>query len=93
METLVCLYSNQENEIEKFLEKYYQEKISLDSNLRWEKRYTNPIEMADIIGTFIDNNEQYQINMWISLDENLLINVTDNNVDKIIRYLFERYPY
>jgi len=93
LETLVYLYSNKENEIKKFLEKYYQENITLNSSLKWKKKYTNPIEIVDIIGTFIDNNENYQINMWISLDENLLINVTDSNVDKIIRYLFERYPY
>ena len=93
METFVYLYSNDENQIENFLEKYYQKPILLNSKLKWEKAYQNPIEIADIIGTFIDNNDKYKINMWISLDKDLLINVTDYNADKIIRYLFERYPY
>ncbi len=93
METFVYLYSNDENQIENFLEKYYQKTILLNSKLEWEKSYQNPIEIADIIGTFIDNNDKYKINMWISLDKDLLINVTDHNADKIIRYLFERYPY
>lgn len=93
METFVYLYSNDENQIENFLEKYYQKPILLNSKLEWEKAYQNPIEIADIIGTFIDNNDKYKINMWISLDKDLLINVTDHNADKIIRYLFERYPY
>ncbi len=93
METFVYLYSNDENQIENFLEKYYQKTILLNSKLEWEKNYQNPIEIADIIGTFIDNNDKYKINMWISLDKDLLINVTDHNADKIIRYLFERYPY
>lgn len=93
METLVYLYSNDENQIQNFLEKYYEKPILLDSKLKWKKSYGNPIEIADIIGTFIDNNEKYKINMWISLDKDLLINVTDHNADKIIRYLFERYPY
>ena len=37
--------------------------------------------------------DYYNINMWISLDEDAFINVTENNVDKLIRYLYERYPY
>ena len=31
--------------------------------------------------------------MWISLDENAFLNVTDYNADSIIRYLYERFPY
>ena len=49
--------------------------------------------MADIMGTFIDNKDLYHINMWVSLDEDAFINVTVHNVDKLIRYLYERYPY
>ena len=51
------------------------------------------IEIADFIGVFIDNNDKYKLNMWISLDSDFFLNVTDHNSDKIIRYLFERYPY
>ena len=49
--------------------------------------------MVDILGTYVDNNDMYKINMWISLDEDAFINVTENNADKLIRYLYERYPY
>ena len=55
--------------------------------------YKNPVEMADIIGVFIENKEAFKINMWVSLDENVLINVSENNADKLIRYLYERFPY
>lgn len=47
----------------------------------------------DIIGTFIENNDKFKINMWISLDKEVYINVTDNNADKLIRYIYERYPW
>ena len=93
MEALVSLYSNKENEIKKFLDCFYEKDIITEHNLKWEKSYFNPIEIVDIIGTFIDNNDKYDINMWISLDKDVLINVTNFNADKIIRYLFERYPY
>lgn len=61
--------------------------------LEWEKNYRNPIEIADIIGALIENNDKFNINMWISIDEGLFINVTDYNADEIIRYLYERFPW
>ena len=94
MNVLVNLYSTETNEINNFLSNYYNSNsINLPNNLKWEKSYDNPIEVADIIGVFIDNNNKYKINMWISLDSDLFLNITDQNSDKIIRYLFERYPY
>ena len=88
----VRLYSIEKNEINKFLSKYYNEENEHINLLEWEKKYQNPIEMVDIIGTFIDNNDKYSINMWISLDKGLFINITDYNADKIIRYIYERFP-
>ena len=93
MYTVVNLYSNISGEISKFLSDFMNTNISLENDLKWEKFYENPIEMADILGIFIDNKDLYNINMWISLDEDAFINVTDNNADKLIRYLYERYPY
>ena len=93
MSVQISLYSNKKNEIEKFLSKFYNKKIHLKNKLEWNCEYQNPIESVDMLGTFIDNNEYFKINMWISLDEGFFLNVTNNNADKIIRYLFERYPY
>ena len=93
MVTVVNLYSEKEGEIKKFLNKFYNTNIDLKDSLKWEKDYNNPIEMAEIIGTFIDNKDKYNANMWISLDRNIFINVTEHNADAIIRYLYERFPY
>lgn len=93
MNTQISLYSSKENEIERFLEKFYNKKVVLENKLEWEKNYTNPIEMAEIIGAFIDNNDKFRINMWVSIDEGFSINVTDNNANQIIKYLYERFPY
>ena len=91
---IVNLYSKKNNEIHRFLNSYSPQENSNDKNLlEWKKEYENPIEIADIIGVFIDNNEKFDINMWISLDKDFFINITDNNANQIIRYLFERYPY
>ncbi len=93
MKATVNLYSTIQGEIEKFLTSFYNKKIDIENKLKWNKNFENPIEMNDLIGTFIENNDKYKINMWISLDKGIYINVTEHNVDKIIRYIYERYPY
>ena len=96
MNTLVNLYSDKKGEIKKFLDIFYDFNdtiIITEENLKWEKEFKNPVEVSEIIGTFIDNNDKYKINMWISFDKNIFINITENNVNKIIKYIFERYPY
>ncbi len=93
MHTIINLYSTEKGEIQRFLNKFYAKEVELDNDLKWEHIFDNPIEVADIIGTFIDNNDKYKINMWLSLDEGTFINVTQNNVDYLIKYLYERFPY
>lgn len=93
MYTIVNLYSKENGEISRFLSSFYNKEINLDNDLKWENKYENSIEIADIIGAFIDNNDKYKINMWISLDEGAFVNVSNDNADSIIRYLYERYPY
>ena len=93
MGVIVNLYSNHKDEIKRFLCSFSQNKFQVPNELKWEYRYDNPTESADIIGAFIDNKEKFKINMWVSLDADFFINVTDYNADKIIRYLYERYPY
>lgn len=93
MYTIVNLYSAKSGEISKFLSSFLNKSVEIENDLKWENQYDNSIEIADIIGAFIDNNDKYNINMWISLDEGAFLNVTDDNADDIIRYLYERFPY
>ena len=91
MNAIVKLYSTKSGEILKFLHHFCKDINSIEDDLLWQKNYENPIEIADIISALLEND--YDINMWISLDKDVFINVTENNADDIIRYLFERYPY
>lgn len=97
MKTFIKLYSDEKGEIFRFLEHFYsfsnKNLVSSYSSLEWKESFENPVDMADMIGVFIDNIDDYKINMWVCLDEDILINVTRNNVDDIIRYLYERFPY
>lgn len=93
MDFIVRLYSNNKDDINNFLKKFSNNTEEYMNLSEWEKKYQNPIDIIDIIGTFIDNNDKYSINMWISLDKGIFINITDNNADKVIRYIYERYPW
>lgn len=94
MSTIVNLYSDKAGEIKRFLDIFYNnENLNIENDLKWEKKFINPVEISDIIGTFIENNDKFKINMWVSFDKNIFINITENNADKIIRYIFERFPY
>lgn len=94
MSSVVRLYSEKTGEISKFINQFFDTNPpSISNDLLWEKSYDNPVEVADIIGTFIENSDNFNINMWVNLDDNVYINVTDNNADELIRYIFERFPY
>ena len=85
------IFSENKENLEDFLQKFYHESFVLN-NLKFEREFDNPIDMTEIVSTLIDNNEKYPAGIWISIDKNIFVNVTELNLDKIIRYLFERYP-
>lgn len=92
MEATVCLFSENTKDIEKFLSLFFEKNIKLENKLFWEKKYSNPINMIEIISTFYDNSDKFRIGIWISLDTNIFININDHTINKIIKYLLERYP-
>ena len=93
MYVTVNLYSQKEGELNKFLSKFYNTNLGIYEDFSWEKQYTNPIELAEIVGVFLDNMEDYLIHMWICLDKNVYININEQNGNEVIKYLYERFPY
>ena len=93
MSTIVRLSSKKKGELNKFLSSFYNTNLELEDSLTWQKKYANPVELAEIIGTYVDNSDDYALFMWICLDKNVFIQVTPENADDIIRYLYERFPY
>ena len=84
MKTSINFYSEINGEIKKFLEQYYSKNFELTDNLTYSKEYDNPIDMIDIISCFIDNNDKFKINLWISLDKDVYICVTEKNLNNLI---------
>lgn len=93
MKSNINLYSSQCGEINRFLDSFYNKKIQLSNDLKHNILFENPIEMADLIAAYVENIEKYKINMWVSFDKGVYINVTPYNADKLIRYIYERFPY
>lgn len=89
----ITLYSNKKGELNKFLSRFYNTNLDIENSLKWEKESANPVELAEIIGIFVDNLDDYVLNMWLSLDKDVFVNITSENADSIIRYLYERFPY
>lgn len=89
----VNLYSQKKGELNRFLSHFYSTDFGIENQLNWEKKYANPVELAEIIGTFIDNCDDFDLNMWISLDKDIFVRISEENADDIIKYLYERFPY
>lgn len=89
----VILFSRKHGEINNFLSKFYNSHSIAENSLFWKKEFSNPVEISEIAAALSDNNTSFNINMWISLDNDVFIKVSPLNVDTIIKYIFERYPY
>lgn len=89
----VKIYSEVEGEIDKFLNLFYQNNVENSNQLFWKKEFDNPTQIVDIISAFIDNKDKINANIWISLDKDIFICVTENNINDLIKYIYERFPY
>ena len=61
MFSILFLYGKKSGELNNFLSRFYNTNLEIYDDLKWSKKYTNPIELAEMIGIFIDNNDSYQI--------------------------------
>jgi len=59
----VNIYSNKKGEINKFLSNFYNTNLNIENKLKWIKEFENPIEISEIVGAYVDNNEKYDIFM------------------------------
>ena len=93
MKAKVILFSGKSNEINNFLNKFYSNKSVHSNSTSWQKEFPNPVEITEFIAAFADNSNSFDLAMWVSLDENIFIKISQSNCNSIIKYLFERYPY
>ena len=93
MKAKVILFGYKDKEIANFLNKFYTDETICLNCSSWQKEFANPVEITDFIAAFADNSSNFDMTMWISLDEDAYIKISSKNSNSIIKYLFERYPY
>lgn len=89
----INLFSTNLNDINDFLSKFYSKNITDFSNKNCQINFKNPTELVSLISALIDNNDLYKITAWLNLDENTYIKISPENLNEIIKYIYERYPY
>lgn len=92
MISFVNLNSSKKGEVNRFLSKFYNSNYNIKEDY-WEKKFNNPVEIAELVGTYIDNIDNFELALWICLDEGIIVKVETNNANDIIKYLYERFPY
>lgn len=92
MKTVVNLFSKKKGELNKFLSSFFNTNMGISKELNWQKMYSNPVDVTDLIGVFVDNCDRFAISLWVCLDYHVYINVSEKNADALIRYIYERYP-
>ena len=60
----ISLYSNKEKEIKDFLDKFFNSKIAIDKKLKYDIKFENPTQSAELIGAFIEDNGCYYSNVY-----------------------------
>lgn len=89
MSITVNLWSRKTGELRRFLKKYYGREIFVDEDAyNWIYVYNKPVEAVDIISAVIDNNDKYQISIFIQIDEGNIHPITVENHNDIIKGIF-----
>ena len=89
---ILKIYSENKKDLEIFLSKFYEKDYILENKEFYELDFENPINMLDILTCYTENSEKFNLNLWISLDKNVFILITEENINEIIKYIYERYP-
>ena len=59
MHATVNIYSEKKGELNKFLSQFFNTDLNIENEIKWTKQYANPVEIAEIIGTYIDNSDNF----------------------------------
>ena len=76
----VSLMSKNEGEIKRFLDHYFKKEMDIDNNvIEWIYVYRNAGRALDIMDIAMDNLEDYDISVWIQVEDDDIIEVTGKN--------------
>lgn len=92
MPVIVNLLSSNEGTLKNFLDSFFEKNSKLDEDVvEWIGIYNKPLEAIDMMTAVIDNTEKYDIRLRVSMDAGLLVDVSQNNINDIIKFMFYRF--
>ncbi|MDK2798458.1 MAG: hypothetical protein PWP27_38 [Clostridiales bacterium] len=81
----VNLMSQEKGEIKRFIDNYFEKESDVDTDVvEWIYVYRNSMEAADIIDVLMDNYNDYNISLWVQIDDEDITEVTKHNRSKIM---------
>ncbi len=92
MSVTLSLWSTKQGEIRRFLHSFYQEDyLKEDGSRRWIRNFFNPMDSIDMISALIDNDDSYDVILYIHMDNGYLHRITKHNCDDVIKGLIGIY--
>ena len=87
----VNLITNKQQEIQKFLRKYFQDENYTieDTTFRFSSMYTSALQALDLIIVAAEAEDDYLIQVFVNLPEFDAV-INQNNLNDFIRYIYYR---
>jgi len=90
MSVMVNLKSTNEGILKNFL--FFEKDSKIDNDvIEWINTYKEPLQAIDMITAVIDNIEKYDIQLMICMDRDYFVDVDQNNVNNIIKFMLYRF--
>lgn len=85
MSVKVSLMAKQQGELKKFFHCCYKKESDIDDDvIEWIYVFRNALDACDIIDIAMDNYNDYDISVWMQIEDDDIMEVTTKNRTKII---------
>ncbi len=92
MSVTLSIWSTKQGEIRRFLHSFYQKDLKNEEfSRRWVGNFYNPMDSIDMISALMDNFENYQVTLYIHMENGYLHKITESNYDDVIKGLIGIY--
>lgn len=88
----VNLRSKKKGELNKFLEKYYEEEDIIGDDIgTWIYVYNKPLEAVDLISAVMDNDHNFDISIFIQVDDGYIHPITSENYNGVVKDFYNLF--
>jgi len=92
MSIVLNLSSENASTLKNFLDRFYEKDFMLEDDvIEWVNVFNEPLEAIDIMTAVMDNKDKFDIKLCMSMDPGLFIDVTQFNIEDIIKLMLLRF--